>query len=151
MPANLVANDGDGRDADPSDPGDWVTAAEKTQYPERCDDGNSGDTSSSWHGAHTAGVVAATANNGEGIVGIGWQVRILPVRALGKCGGSLSDVAEAISWSAGLPVPMAFRRIATPAQVINLSLGGPGDCLAPLQAAVTAAIGCRLGGRRGDR
>jgi serine protease len=140
VPANLVANDGNGRDSDPSDPGDWVTGSEKTQYPETCDDGTAGTTSSSWHGAHTAGVVAATANNAIGIVGIGWQVRILPVRALGKCGGSLSDVADAIHWSAGLPVP-GVPANPTPARVINLSLGGDGACSAPLQAAVTAAIG----------
>ena len=70
-----------------------------------------------------AGVVAATANNMTGIAGIGWNIRILPVRALGKCGGSLADIAEAIRWAAGLPVP-GVPTNPTPARVINLSLGG---------------------------
>ncbi len=40
LPANFVSNDGDGRDANPSDPGDWVTTAEEGLYPSLCDDGN---------------------------------------------------------------------------------------------------------------
>ena len=40
LPANFVSNDGDGRDANPSDPGDWVTTAEEGMYPSLCDDGN---------------------------------------------------------------------------------------------------------------
>ena len=77
---------------------------------------------SSWHGSHMAGVAAATANNATGIAGVAWNIRILPVRALGKCGGSLSDIAEAIRWAAGLPVP-GVPTNTTPAQVISLSLG----------------------------
>jgi serine protease len=136
LPPNFVANDGDDRDPDPTDPGDWITASDVSQYPKECES----TSNSSWHGAHTAGIVAATANNGLAITGIGWQIRILPVRTLGKCGGSLSDVAEAIHWSAGLPVPNVPTN-PTPARVINLSLGGEEECFSPLQAAVTAAIG----------
>ncbi len=102
---------------------------------------------SSWHGTHVAGVVAATANNMTGIAGIGWNIRILPVRALGKCGGSLSDIAEAIRWAAGLSVP-GVPTNPTPARVINLSLGGGTTCLGPtMQSAVDAAIaaGARCG------
>ena len=74
-----------------------------------------------------------------GIAGIGWNVQILPVRALGKCGGSLSDIAEAIRWAAGLPVP-GVPTNATPARVINLSLGGGSTCSGSMQSAVDAAI-----------
>ncbi len=141
LPALFVANDGNGRDADPSDPGDWVTTNEEALYPTQCDDGQAGPQNSSWHGSHMAGVAAATANNATGIAGIGWNVRILPVRALGKCGGSLSDIAEAIRWAAGLSVPNVPAN-PTPAQVINLSLGsGPTvACDAAMQGAVNAAI-----------
>ena len=139
VPANFVANDGDGRDSDPSDPGDWVTAQEKATYAAVCDDGDAGDSSSSWHGSHVAGVAAATTNNALGVAGVAWNVRILPVRALGKCGGALSDIAEAIRWAAGLQVPLAPLNT-TPAQVINLSLGGGDTCGPTMQSAVTDAI-----------
>jgi serine protease len=140
LPANFTANDGDGRDPDPSDPGDWVTTTEESTYPGPCDDGNAGPQNSSWHGSHMAGVVGATANNGLGIAGVGWNIRVQPVRALGKCGGRLSDISEAIRWAAGLNVP-GVPANATPARVISLSLGG-GDCTVDqqfMQDAVNAA------------
>ncbi len=141
LPANFVANDGDGRDPDPSDPGDFVTTQEESMYPSICDDGNPGPQNSSWHGSHMAGIAAASAGNATGIAGIGWNVRILPVRALGKCGGSLSDIAEAIRWSAGLSVP-GVPTNPTPAKVISLSLGSdPATlCDGTMQGAVDAAI-----------
>ena len=144
LPANFAANDGDGRDADASDPGDWITAAEKALYPtSTCVAPNENppysDSPSSWHGSHVAGLAAAMTNNAQGIAGIGWNVRILPVRALGKCGGSLSDIAEAIRWAAGLAVP-GVPINATPARVINLSLGGGATCPMSMQSAVNEAI-----------
>ena len=139
LPANFVANDGDGRDGNPSDPGDWVTTQEEADYFALCDDGQAGPQNSSWHGSHMSGVAAASTNNAMGIAGVAWNIRILPVRALGKCGGSLSDIAEAIRWAAGLPVPNVPANT-TPAQVINLSLGGGASCPANLQSAVDAAI-----------
>jgi len=142
LPANFVANDGNGRDADPSDPGDWITVQEKTLYPTDCAIGETAPytaSDSSWHGTHMAGVVAATANNATGIAGIGWNVRVLPVRALGKCGGDLGDIAEAVRWAAGLPVS-GVPINSYPAKVISLSLGGGDTCSAEMQNAVTAAI-----------
>jgi serine protease len=139
LPANFVANDGNGRDADPSDPGDWITAQHKLDYAALCDDGNAGDSNSSWHGSHMAGTLAATTNNALGIAGVAWNVRVLPVRALGRCGGSLSDIGEAIRWAAGLAVPNVPAN-PTPAQVISLSLGGGDTCSTDMQNAVNAAI-----------
>jgi serine protease len=130
---NFVANDGDGRDPDPTDPGDWLAAADS------CEDGTSGPLESSWHGTHMAGVVAATGNNGAGIAGIGWNVRVQPLRALGKCGGALTDIADAIRWAAGLDVA-GIPANRTPARVISLSLGSSEQCSSHTQAAVDAAI-----------
>lgn len=134
VPPNFVANDGDGRDADASDPGDWVTQDDTTRYPNACPAGT--DSGSSWHGTHMAGIIASQWGNdvdsstgqirpGTRTAGIGPALRILPVRALGKCGGTSSDVIDAMRWAAGLAVPGAPAN-ANPAKVINMSLGGQG-------------------------
>jgi len=114
-----TANDGNGRDADALDPGDFVLASEAT--------GDCHEHSSSWHGTSVSGVIAANTNDGIWTAGIDWAAKILPVRALGKCGGYDSDIADAIAWAAGLAVPGAPAN-PTPAHVINLSLGGQDAC-----------------------
>jgi serine protease len=130
-----VANDGNGRDADASDPGDWVTSAESASgYFEGCP-----AESSSWHGTHVAGTIGAAGNNGVGVAGIAWSTSILPVRVLGKCGGYLSDIVAAIRWAAGGSVP-GVPDNPNPARVLNLSLGGPGTCDDTTQQAVDDAI-----------
>jgi len=130
-----VGNDGDGRDADPSDPGDWITAAESASgYFAGCPVSNS-----SWHGTHVAGTIGAVSNNNLGVTGINWNARIQPLRVLGKCGGYTSDIVDAIRWAAGIPVT-GVPNNATPAKVINMSLGGSGACSAVEQAAVTDAV-----------
>ncbi len=118
-----TANDGDGRDADASDPGDWITAAEDASGPFK----NCGIADSSWHGTKIAGLIGAVANNGQGMAGTAFGVKILPVRVLGKCGGYDSDIQAGMRWAAGLDVPGTPRN-PNPAQVINLSLGGSGAC-----------------------
>ncbi len=128
----LRANDSDGRDGDPTDTGDWVTAADSLLF--GCPVGDS-----SWHGTHVAGTVGAAANNGSGGTGVNWVSAIQPVRVLGKCGGPISDIADAIQWAAGLSVA-GVPDNATPAQVLNLSLGGPGACSNTEQTAITAAV-----------
>jgi len=131
-----TANDGDGRDADPTDPGDWITAAEaSTPFWSGCGAGNS-----SWHGTHVAGTIGAATNNSNGVAGINWNSRILPVRALGKCGGYLSDIADGMRWAAGLPVP-GVPANGSPARVLNLSFGGGGSCGPTYQSAINDVIG----------
>lgn len=133
LPTNFVANDGSGRDTDPTDPGDWITAAEKTNAATSaaCDDGVAGQTDSSWHGTHMAGaIVGQWGNSGPGTstAGIAPNVRLMPVRALGKCGGDSSDVADAILWAAGFPTIKGAPPNPTPARIVNMSLGGTGAC-----------------------
>lgn len=114
-----TGRDGDGRDADPSDMGDWEEA--DYCYPE------SPAFDSSWHGTHVSGIIAAEGDNAQGIVGVAPSVKILPVRVLGLCGGTDQDIADGIRWAAGLSVP-GVPTNANPADVINLSLGGFGKC-----------------------
>lgn len=129
-----TANDGTGRDADPTDPGDWITAAESAGATYTgCTVSNS-----SWHGTHVAGTIGAASNNGVGVAGVNWNSKILPVRALGKCGGLTSDVADAMSWAAGLAVP-GVPANPNPADVLNISLGGASaTCQPTYQNAINA-------------
>ena len=127
------SNDGDGRDADASDPGDWITAAEDTSGPYR----NCGQQDSSWHGTHVAGIVAAATNNGIGMAGLAHGAKVLPVRVLGKCGGYDSDITAGMLWAAGVD-QAGLPGSTTPARVLNLSLGGDGACTAAYQDAVSA-------------
>jgi subtilisin family serine protease len=126
-----TANDGNGRDADAQDPGDWVSGGEATS--------DCAATNSSWHGTSVAGIVGANTDDGRWTAGIDWAAKILPVRVLGKCGGYDSDIVDAIAWAAGVPVPGAPVN-PTPAQVINLSLGGKGDCPSAYPRVVGAAF-----------
>ena len=129
----VSANDGDGWDTDPSDPGDWVSADEAASGPlARCD-----ESRSSWHGTRVAGLLGAVTDNMEGIAGSTWSTRILPVRVLGKCGGYDSDIVAAMRWAAGLSVPGAPAN-PTPAKILNLSLGGSGSCTNSYRQTITS-------------
>jgi serine protease len=124
-----TSNDGDGRDGDPSDPGDWITSTENSTkggpYFGCADPFPSAD--SSWHGTQTAGLIGAATNNGIGMAGVGRNVMILPVRVLGKCGGYDSDIIAAMQWAAGIHFD-GISDNPTPARVVNLSLGSAGSC-----------------------
>ena len=119
--ANVTAaNDGNGRDADPSDPGD----------------AGCGRSTSTWHGTHVAGTIGAASNNSSGLSGVNWGSKILPLRVLGVCGGYTSDIVDALRWASGISIPGAPLN-PTPARVANLSLGGAnGGCSATFQNAV---------------
>ena len=119
------ANDGDARDPDPADPGDWITKDENAYGEfEGC-----GVKNSSWHGTHVAGTVAAVQGNALGVTGVAPGVRIQSVRVMGKCGGYTSDIAAGITWASGGSVP-GVPANPTPAKVLNLSLRGEGTCTA---------------------
>lgn len=132
------AADGDAWDDNASDPGDGLTANDlATSTLAGCGGGPKGDqpVPSSWHGTKVAGILAAASNNGIGITGIGWGTRILPVRAMGKCGGFDSDIIAAMRWAAGLSVS-GVPVNPNPARIINMSLGGQNSCSPPFRDAV---------------
>lgn len=118
----IMANDGNGRDANPADPGDWTLSQP-----------------SSWHGTHVAGTIGAATNNGLGVAGVNWNARILPVRVLGTGGGASSDIIDGMRWAAGLPVAGVPANL-NPAKVLNLSLGGGGACGIATQTAINQII-----------
>ncbi len=122
-----IGNDGDGADADPSDPGDWVTQAEVNAGTLGSSCTSAEVKNSSWHGTRVAGLIAAASNNGLGMAGVAWGSKILPVRVLGKCGGFDSDIVAGMRWAGGLSVT-GLPANPNPARVINLSLGGTGSC-----------------------
>jgi serine protease len=127
-----IANDGNGRDSDASDPGDWTPAGS-------CSAGvPASDESSSWHGTHVAGTIAAKTNNGVGVAGVAYGAKIVPARVLGRCGGYTSDIADAIVWTSGGSVT-GVPANANKARVLNLSLGGSGACDATTQNAINSA------------
>ena len=131
----LIANDGDGWDPDPSDPGDWINAADqanKSLFPVA----NCAVQDSSWHGTRVVGVLGALTNNGVGVAGMTWNPYILPVRALGKCGGYDSDIIAGMQWAAGLSV-QGVPDNPFPADIINLSLGGSGACPSEYSSVIT--------------
>jgi serine protease len=120
----LIANDGDGWDPDPSDPGDWIDSADlmnSTVFPAS----NCSTQNSSWHGTRVMGVLGALTNNDTGIAGMTWNPYLLPVRALGKCGGFDSDIITGIEWAVGMSIN-GVPDNPFPADIVNLSLGGTG-------------------------
>jgi serine protease len=127
------------RDADPSDPGDWIDSADQNGNPFSWFAGCPGG-SSSWHGSHTSGTIGALSNNAAGIAGINWVSKVVPLRVLGKCGGYTSDIVDAITWGSGGTVS-GVPANTNAARVLNLSLGGSGPCASSEQAAINGALG----------
>ncbi|MGY1457142.1 MULTISPECIES: S8 family serine peptidase [unclassified Luteimonas] len=117
------ARDGDGRDADPNDEGDWDSKYD-----------------SSWHGTHVAGTIAALTDNNIGGAGVAHGAKVQHVRVLGNLGGAWTDVSDAIIWASGGTVD-GVPDNATPADVINLSLGGGVACQTFMQDAIDIAVG----------
>lgn len=125
---NTKARDGNGRDADPTDEGDYTVAGE-------CNTGSNA-SASTWHGTAVAGVIGAAGHNGAGTTGIDWAARVLSVRVLGACGGDTSDIVDAMLWAAGEHVD-GVPDNPNPAQVLNLSLSGEGGCSFTEQVAIS--------------
>ncbi|GAA0245756.1 S8 family serine peptidase [Rhodanobacter caeni] len=136
-----------GRATDGRVPGGWDTGDWTTEEPwlSECTDADHPPEDSSWHGTHVASTAGAEiTNNALGMAGIAHGAKILPVRVLGHCGGYDSDINDAIVWAAGGHVD-GVPDNTHPAKVINLSLGGPGNCPASDPAAQAVAAANALG------
>ncbi|MBD8525667.1 S8 family serine peptidase [Pseudoxanthomonas sp. CAU 1598] len=130
---SAAARDGDGRDDNPQDEGDWFAVGD-CPAPIDKDWRNS-----SWHGTHVAGTVAARTHNASGVAGVAFNANIQPVRVLGRCGGTTADIVDAIVWAAGGEVD-GVPKNPTPARVINMSLGGMGSCGSATRDAINFAV-----------
>jgi serine protease len=108
------ATDGDARDGDATDTGDFC--------------GTDPIPRSSWHGTRVSGIIGASSNNARGVTGITWNGKILPVRVIGACGGLNSDVIAGLNWAAGITFPGAPALPPTTAKILNVSLGAEGPC-----------------------
>ena len=126
----LSARDGNGRDPNPLDEGDYAPY-------NLCKDQANAHTST-WHGTHVAGIIGARGNNRMGIVGVADLARVQPVRVLGRCGGRTSDIADAIIWAAGGHVD-GVPDNTYPAKIINMSIGTVTQCPAAYQRAINIA------------
>ncbi len=103
-----MAGDGDGIDGDPEDPGDIAPGG------------------SNFHGTHVTGTIAAQTDNAAGVAGITHAAQVMPLRVLGIKGlGDDYDILQAVRYAAGLDNDSGVLP-ARQADVINLSLGGPG-------------------------
>jgi serine protease len=146
------SNDRDGRDTVPSDPGDWVDAADLQLQDYK--DFNCQPEPSSWHGTVIAGMLAANSNNSVGGASMNWFAPVLVVRVAAKCGADANDIIDGIRWVAGLPnvclrsdgqgvcQEVAPALPQPRARIINISFGGDGECNsgnAPYQPAIDAA------------
>jgi serine protease len=132
----LTANDGDGRDSDPSDMGDWVSEADKAKSTfSDCPVSNS-----TWHGTFISGQIAGVTQNLQGISAGDWNAKILPVRVSGKCRAFASDMYDGMLWSAGVEVP-GVPVNTTPASIINVSLGAAVSCSNLAQSVVNRIKG----------
>ena len=127
---------GSARSSSDSDPGDWVTQAEHDNDPAYA---SCTVTDSTWHGTAMAGVIAAAHNDGYHLEGVATGAALLPARAIGKCGGYLSDVMDAALWSAGISVP-GVPDNQNPVRIVNLSLGAPAGCGTYYQNAVNQLL-----------
>ena len=119
------SNDGDGRDDNPTDSGDWDYSVTPHD-------------NSSWHGTHVAGIIAAI-DNSIGVLGVAPNVKLIPVRVLATGGGSEADIVAGLNWAAGIPIN-GIPTNPHPANVINMSIGGQGACNtgSPSQLALAA-------------
>lgn len=107
------AADGDGVDSNPDDPGDGLGPSQP----------------SSFHGTHVAGTIAAATSNNVGVAGVAFKARVMPLRALGRGGGASYDIEQAVRYAAGLDNDAGVKPERR-ADIINLSLGGPGPSAA---------------------
>ncbi|MBC7817587.1 MAG: S8 family serine peptidase, partial [Planctomycetaceae bacterium] len=72
------------------------------------------------HGTHVAGTIGARGNNGVGVVGVNWDVQIMPLKVLGPLGGSDSNLIAAFQYA------KTMRQRGVNLRVLNNSYAGQG-------------------------
>jgi len=60
------------------------------------------DPKSDAHGTHVAGTIGAVGNNGKGVAGVCWNIRLLSGKFLGKRGGTTANAVKAVDYFTGL-------------------------------------------------
>ena len=98
------------------------------------DNGNIYDPAQDDHGTHVAGTIGAVGNNGLGLVGVNWNVKMIAGKFLGANGGTTADAIEAIDYVVKLKIEKNLNVVA-----INASWGGGGYDQALLNSIVDAA------------
>jgi serine protease len=140
--------DGDGRDADATDEGNGQDGSVCHQLPYNIFTSQWAPVdaaNSTWHGTGAAGIIAANRNNTIGASGITPNVKIQPIRVLGKCIASddSMNLPDAIDWAAGVAVTGAGTN-PNPVDVINMSLGSlyptADSCPTVYQEAINRAL-----------
>ncbi len=82
------------------------------------------------HGTHVAGTIGGVGNNGVGVVGVNWTVKIMPIKVMDNTGhGNSTIIRQGIKYAAD-----------NGAKVVNLSLGGKGACTSAYQNNIDYAI-----------
>ncbi|HEY4144978.1 S8 family serine peptidase [Pinirhizobacter sp.] len=127
---HFFSRDGDGRDDDAQDEGDWREGGSECGLP--------GPRSSTWDGTHVAGIAMAVGDNGAGIAGVAPRAKLLPVRSMSYCGGTLQDVVDGITWATGGQVP-GVPDNRNPARIVQMQTGAYGPCPVPMAEAIDEA------------
>jgi subtilisin family serine protease len=88
------------------------------------------DGAQDFHGTHVAGSIGAVSNNGIGVTGVAWHVRIMSVKFLGGTTGK-GKTSDAIK---GIRYAIDLRNRGVNVRVINASWGGGSESEALRQA-----------------
>jgi len=81
------------------------------------------------HGTHVSGTIGAKANNGQGVVGVNWNVTLISGKFLGRRGGTSANAIKAVDYFTDLKTRHGLNIVAT-----NNSWGGGGFSQALLDA-----------------
>lgn len=67
-----------------------------------------------FHGTHCAGTIGAKGDNGKGVAGVSWNVKLLPVKVLDRYGsGSIASVAAGMNYAAARGVKIMSMSLGT--------------------------------------
>jgi subtilisin family serine protease len=90
------------------------------------------DSGADWHGTHVSGAIGAAGNNGIGVTGVAWRVKIMSLKFIGAGTGNTADAVKAINYV------MDQKKRGVNVRVINSSWGGTNSS-ATLKTAIQSA------------